>query len=73
MTAFSHEEELVTALAGKLPFILQVELERLGARYEKAAQVWGSCVVADGTLITGQNPHSTAALADTFLSELAAA
>ena len=73
MTAFSHEEELVTALAGKLPFILQVELERLGARYEKAQEVWGSCVVADGTLITGQNPHSTAALADTFLSRLAAA
>jgi putative intracellular protease/amidase len=70
MTAFSHEEELATALARQLPFVLQVELERLGARYQKAAQVWGSCVVVDGTLMTGQNPHSTAALADAFLAQL---
>jgi putative intracellular protease/amidase len=73
LTAFSHEEELVTALARRLPFVLQVELERLGARYEKAGQVWGSCVVVDGTLVTGQNPHSTAALVDAFLSRLASA
>ncbi|OLE23853.1 MAG: molecular chaperone [Actinobacteria bacterium 13_1_20CM_3_71_11] len=70
MTAFSHEEELATALAHQLPFVLQVELERLGARYQKASQAWGSCVVVDGTLITGQNPHSTGALADAFLTQL---
>ena len=70
MTAFSHEEELATALARQLPFVLQIELERLGARYQKASQVWGSCVVVDGTLLTGQNPHSTTVLADAFLTQL---
>jgi putative intracellular protease/amidase len=71
MTAFSHEEELVTDMAGKLPFVLQVELERLGARYEKASVLWGSCVVEDRELLTGQNPHSSAALADAFVRKVA--
>lgn len=71
MTAFSHEEELVTDMAGELPFVLQAELERLGARYEKAPEIWGSCVVEDRNLITGQNPHSSEALAETFVKRLA--
>jgi putative intracellular protease/amidase len=71
MTAFSHEEELVTDMAGLLPFVLQVELERLGARYEKAPLIWGSCVVTDRNLITGQNPYSSTELAETFLKNLA--
>lgn len=72
MTAFSHEEELVTDMAGQLPFVLQVELERLGARYEKAAELWDSHVVVDRNLITGQNPYSSAALAEAFVARLAA-
>lgn len=71
MTAFSHDEELATDLAGLLPFVLQVELERLGALYEKAPVAWGSCVVQDGNLITGQNPYSSTELAETFLKHLA--
>jgi len=72
MTAFSHEEELCTGLAGRLPFVLQLELERLGARFELAPETWGSLVVQDGNLITGQNPYSSAALADAFVTRLAA-
>lgn len=71
MTAFSHDEELVTDMAGKLPFVLQVELERLGVKYEKATQIWGSCVVEDRNLITGQNPYSSTELAETFVQRLA--
>jgi len=71
MTAFSHEEELATNLAGLLPFVLQVELERLGALYEKAPRSWESYVVQDRNLITGQNPYSSTELADTFLKQLA--
>jgi putative intracellular protease/amidase len=70
MTAFSHEEELVTDMAGRLPFVLQVELERLGARYEKAPVTWGSWVVHDRNLLTGQNPHSSRALATAFVDLL---
>ncbi|MEV7730089.1 type 1 glutamine amidotransferase domain-containing protein [Streptomyces sp. NPDC087917] len=70
MTAFSHSEELVTNMAGRLPLILEVELSRLGARYEKAEAIWDSHVVVDRRLTTGQNPYSSKALAETFLQEL---
>jgi len=70
MTAFSHDEEMVTDMAGKLPFVLQVELERLGAKYEKSPDIWGSHVVEDRKLITGQNPYSSTALAERFLTKL---
>jgi putative intracellular protease/amidase len=71
MTAFSHGEELVTDMAGQLPFVLQVELERLGAVYEQAAVIWDSHVVEDRNLITGQNPYSSTALAEAFVKRLA--
>lgn len=71
MTAFSHDEELVTNMAGRLPLILEVELTRLGARYEKADAIWDSHVVVDRRLTTGQNPYSSKALAETFLNQLA--
>jgi putative intracellular protease/amidase len=71
MTAFSHDEEMVTDMAGQLPFVLQVELERLGARYEKSPLIWGSCVVTDRNLVTGQNPYSSTELAETFMKHLA--
>ncbi|MEV7615948.1 type 1 glutamine amidotransferase domain-containing protein [Streptomyces sp. NPDC089799] len=70
MTAFSHSEELVTNMAGRLPFILEAELTRLGARYEKAEAIWDSHVVVDRKLTTGQNPYSSKALAETFLRQL---
>jgi putative intracellular protease/amidase len=72
MTAFSHAEELVTDMAGQLPFVLQVELERLGARYERAAVIWDSHVVHDRNLITGQNPYSSTALAHRMVERLRA-
>jgi putative intracellular protease/amidase len=70
MTAFSHAEELVTDMVGRLPFVLQFELERLGARYEKAEDIWGSHVVEDRNIITGQNPHSSAAIAEALVRAL---
>jgi putative intracellular protease/amidase len=73
MTAFSHDEEMVTDMAGELPFVLQVELQRLGAKYEKADKIWDSHIVTDRNLITGQNPYSSTAIAETFINHLAAA
>lgn len=51
--------------------MLQVELERPGARYEKAAELWDSHAVVGRDLITGRNPCSSAALAETFITRLA--
>ncbi len=71
ISAFSHEEELVTDMAGQLPFVLQVELQRLGAKYVKADKIWGSKVVRDRQLITGQNPYSSTAIAEALIEALA--
>jgi putative intracellular protease/amidase len=70
MTCFSHSEELVTNMAERLPFVLEVELKRLGAIYEKSPLMWGSHVVVDRNLITGQNPYSSKELAETFIKHL---
>jgi putative intracellular protease/amidase len=70
MTAFSHDEELVTDMAGRLPFVLERELRRLGALYEKADIPWDSHVVVDRNLVTGQNPFSSADLAEAFIHKL---
>jgi putative intracellular protease/amidase len=42
-----------------------------GGSYSKGAD-WGSYVVADGLLITGQNPGSSAEAAQVLLSQVAA-
>jgi putative intracellular protease/amidase len=42
-----------------------------GGTYSKGAD-WGSYVVADGLLITGQNPASSAEAAAVLLSQFAA-
>lgn len=70
LTAFSHREELYTSMAGKLPFVLEVELTRLGALYEKSDVVWGSHVVVDRNLVTGQNPYSSTSIAEAFVHKL---
>ena len=70
LTAFSHSEELVTSMAGRLPFVLEVELTRLGALYEKASVMWESHVVVNRNLVTGQNPYSSKAVAESFVQKL---
>lgn len=70
LTSFSHQEELVTSMAGRLPFVLEFELTRLGALYESAPEIWQSHVVVDRNLVTGQNPYSSTAIAETFVKKL---
>ena len=70
MTCFSHAEESVTDMAGQLPFVLELEVRRLGALYEKAENIWDSHVVEDRNLLTGQNPYSSEALADALVKRL---
>jgi len=70
LTCFSHDEEKATPLYGRIPFVLQDELEKLGGKYSKSPVIWGSHAVEDRNLITGQNPYSSAQLADVFLKRL---
>jgi putative intracellular protease/amidase len=70
VTGFTNGEEEAVHLTKVVPFLVEDELKRLGALYEKAAD-WVSFVVTDGNLVTGQNPASSRAGAQAVLKLLA--
>ena len=55
-----------------VPFLVEDELLRLGATFEKLAN-WQPLSIVDGRLVTGQNPVSSTAAAQNLLNLLAAA
>ena len=69
MTAFSDEEEVEFGTASNAPWLLADTLRKSGAIYEKGPN-WGAFIVKDGNLLTGQNPGSTASLADAVIAAL---
>jgi putative intracellular protease/amidase len=70
VTGFSNSEEAAVGLTDIVPFLLEDRLASLGGRYERGDD-WQAKVVVDGQLITGQNPASSAAVADALLEKLA--
>src|SRR5262245_37896209 len=62
VTGFTNSEEEAVELTNVVPFLVEDELRRLGGLYEKVAD-WQSFAIADGRLITGQNPASSTAAA----------
>jgi len=70
ITCFSQAEETLTPIWGKLPMVIEYDLVAQGMNHSKAAEPWGSHVVRDGKLITGQNPYSSKALAEAMLDAL---
>ncbi|MBF6352310.1 MULTISPECIES: type 1 glutamine amidotransferase domain-containing protein [Nocardia] len=71
VTGFTNTEEAAVELVDVVPFLVEDELIELGGNYSKGPD-WGSYVVEDGLLITGQNPGSSAAAADALIAKLAA-
>ena len=69
MTSFSDEEEVELGTADNAPWLLADTLRKTGARYERGPN-WGAYVVRDGNLLTGQNPASSAPLAEAVLAAL---
>lgn len=57
VTGFTREEEIDFGTIDDIPFLLEEALTRKAARYSKV-QPWGSFVVEDQNVITGQNPAS---------------
>jgi putative intracellular protease/amidase len=57
VTGFTNEEEEEMQLTHVVPFLVETELRRLGANFEKLPN-WQPFSVVDGRLITGQNPAS---------------
>lgn len=69
VTGFSNGEEADVQLTDVVPFLIEDEFIRLGANYQKA-QNWMPNVVTDGKLVTGQNPASSAPVAEALLKLL---
>lgn len=68
-TCFSDTEETAVGLTEKVPYSLEQRLVSDGALYLKADD-WNSKVAVAGKLVTGQNPQSSAAVADAVLAQL---
>ena len=71
VTGFANTEEDGVGLTEVVPFLVEDMLIARGGTYSKGPD-WGSYVVADGLLITGQNPGSSAEAAQVLLSQIAA-
>lgn len=71
VTGFTNGEEAEMQLSNVVPFLVEDELMRLGAIFEKKAD-WEPFSVVDGRLITGQNPASSTIAAQTLVDLLAA-
>lgn len=63
VTGFSWTEEILAGVSKKMPYNAEQEMKDRGAMYEKALLPFTSYVVADGRLVTGQNPQSAKATA----------
>jgi putative intracellular protease/amidase len=70
LTGYSWTEEVLAGVAKKVPYRVEDEMRRRGARYEKALLPFATNVVSDGRLVTGQNPWSAKATAQRVASLL---
>lgn len=71
VTGFTNSEEEAVGLTKVVPFLVEDELKRLGAHFEKVPD-WQSFTIIDGKLVTGQNPSSSEATAKALLKVLQA-
>jgi len=69
VTGFTNTEEAAVELTDIVPFLVEDELKAKGGVFSRGED-WASYVVADGLLITGQNPASSAAAAETLIKQL---
>lgn len=71
VTGFTNGEEADAGLTHVVPFLVEDELLRIGAIFEKKAN-WQPFCVTDGHLITGQNPASSTITARALLDLVSA-
>jgi putative intracellular protease/amidase len=71
VTGFTNGEEEAVKLTHVVPFLVEDELLRLGAIFEKKKD-WDVYAVTDGRLVTGQNPASSTTAAQALLKLVSA-
>ncbi|WP_339915711.1 type 1 glutamine amidotransferase domain-containing protein [uncultured Brevundimonas sp.] len=69
VAGFTNSEEEAVGLTGIVPFLVEDMLKANGGDYSKGPD-WGSYVVTDGKLVTGQNPASSREAAEALLKLL---
>lgn len=71
VTGFTNGEEEEVQLTKVVPFLVEDELLRLGAIFEKVRN-WEPFSIVDGRLVTGQNPASSTVAAKDLLKVVGA-
>jgi putative intracellular protease/amidase len=69
VTGFSNSEEEAVGKTKYVPFLLEDKLKELGGLYERGPD-WQPFAVADGKLVLGQNPASSAEVAKLVLAAI---
>lgn len=69
LTGFTNAEEAQAGLAEKAKWLLQDRLVELGADFQEG-EPWAPFVIVDRNLVTGQNPASSAPLAEELLRRI---
>ena len=69
VTGFTNTEEEGVGLTDVVPFLVEDMLKANGGDYSKGPD-WGSYVLTDGKLVTGQNPASSREAAEALLGLL---
>jgi len=69
VTGFSNSEEAAVELTDVVPYLLEDQLVAMGGVYQKVED-WNPLAVVDGLIITGQNPASSAAVAEALIKVL---
>jgi putative intracellular protease/amidase len=67
ITGFTNDEEEAVGVAAIAPWLLETDLkEKVGVEFSRGP-IWEPYMVEDRNLVTGQNPHSAAVLANRML------
>jgi len=69
VTGFSNDEEAAVQLTDVVPFLLEDELMKKGAEYQKVS-IFEPFAVQDGLIISGQNPASSELTAQKLLTHI---
>ncbi|MCW2541992.1 MAG: dihydroxyacetone kinase [Frankiales bacterium] len=70
ISSFTNEEEAAVGLTDVVPFLLETQLLARGAKHTKGPN-FSTYAVADGRLVTGQNPASATEVATLAVAALA--
>ncbi|QVL31258.1 type 1 glutamine amidotransferase domain-containing protein [Telmatocola sphagniphila] len=70
VTGFSWNEEIKAGREAAVPYNLEEQLQKRGAKYGKAWMAFASHIVEDGRLITGQNPASAEGVGKAVVKQL---